>query len=78
MDITYWSVRSSRKRGERGLLFYPAISFTLLWDMIIWCKVQVIINLMLLTGADVLKIAWPKTRPITIQIKSSTEYVMAT
>ena len=48
MDITYWSVRSSSRRGGDGVkgvdgggtLFYSAKSFTLL----LWCKIQVIIN----------------------------------
>ena len=48
MDTTYWSVCSSSMRevvGEEGSLFWPASSFTLFGYKIIWCKIQVIINL---------------------------------
>ena len=54
LDITYWSVRSSSKRGgdvEKtqegrcgGSLFWPAPSFTLLEYINIFCKIQVVTN----------------------------------
>ena len=50
LGCKHWSVRSSGRRGrckggELGrTLFYPAISFSLLEYMIIWRKIQVIID----------------------------------
>ena len=50
-DIILWSVRSTSKKEWDGIseesLFQPATSFVLLEYMIIFCKIQVIINLFL-------------------------------
>ena len=51
MDLNYWSLRTSSKRGGEGVkgevggrsLFQPDTSFSLLEYKIIWCKIQVII-----------------------------------
>ena len=45
--VIYWSVLSSSTKGEGGVkkrIGQSATSFTLLGYMIIWCKIQVIIN----------------------------------
>ena len=51
MELVYWSVRSSNRRGgdvvkrvdDDNRFFEPATSFALLENMKIWCYIQVII-----------------------------------
>ncbi len=48
-------VHSLVKGWMEGSLFYPATSFTSLDIMIIWCKIQVIINPLIFGGGLVLE-----------------------
>ena len=65
--VIYWSVRASSKRGEIGVK-EPATSSTFLENMIIQCKIKLIVNQLLLNISNLKKqlLTFPKP------IKSST------
>ena len=72
MDITYWSVCLSIRRGGDGvkgveLMFKSVTSFTLIENIKIWCKIQVIIY-QLIHSVQFLRNT-KQCRPIDIDIK---------